>query len=88
MVRRAARVDSNHAEIRTAFRSLGWHVVDTSHVGEGWPDLMAVRGGVVRAVEVKTAKGRLTPAQEVFKKTWEGAGGTYWIVRSVDDLED
>ena len=38
------------------------------------------------AIECKAAKGRQSPAQAVFAKSWEKAGGVYIIARSVEEL--
>ena len=40
------------------------------------------------AVEVKSAKGKQSPAQRAFQQKWEAAGGLYLLVRSVDELRD
>ena len=39
MVRHAKRTDANHADIRDGLRKAGYTVVDTSHIGNGYPDL-------------------------------------------------
>ena len=61
------RVDNNHAEIRDGLRMLGFVVWDTSQAGYGFPDLVVARGGVVRAVEVKSKGGKLTEAETRFR---------------------
>lgn len=48
-MRRAARVDANHAEIARTLRRLGWAVHDTSGVGGGFPDLVIGKAGRVVA---------------------------------------
>lgn len=83
LVRRRARVDANHTEIVRTLRALGWSVHDTSRVGGGYPDLTCAKAGVTVLVEVKAAKGKLTPDQEMFLATWPGP---VWIVRSADDV--
>ena len=65
-MRRAAKTDDNHAAIKESFTSHGCKVFDISHVGGGWPDLVVARFGRTAFVEVKGAKGKLTPAQVVF----------------------
>lgn len=52
-MRRAARVDSNHAAVAGALRLMGWHVEDTSRLGRGFPDLVCGKQGRVELVEVK-----------------------------------
>jgi len=63
-MRRAARVDANHAELVDLARRLGGVVVDTKSVGRGCPDMFVCIHGLWRAVEMKTARGRLTTAQK------------------------
>ena len=66
MTRYAKRVDGNHAEIRGHFRALlgDGCVVDTSKAGFGLGDLAIAHGGIVMLIEIKTATGKLTKAQE------------------------
>jgi len=83
-MRRASKVDANHAEIRDTLRKLGATVYDMSGVGRGLPDLLVtVRGkkngrGRDLWVEVKDGRKppsgrRLTKAQAVVHAAWEGA---------------
>ena len=82
-MRRRARVDSNHGDIVTALRRLGWKVVSLASVGQGVPDLLAYRTGQpLRLLEVKTNSGVVTPAQEAFMAD----GWPVTIVRSIDDV--
>lgn len=88
MVRRACKKDSNHDEVADAFRRLGWLWVDCYQFGQfvpGFPDGLAARDGRVLWVEVKTAKGRLTPDEVMFRARL-GRDGEYVVVRSVDDV--
>lgn len=91
-MRRAAKVDANHAEIVRVLRSAGCGVLDLSKVGNGCPDLLvhaptfpACRMPVL--LEIKDGKKppserKLTPAQEKFHGLWKG-----WIhvVTSADE---
>lgn len=86
-MRRAARVDENHAIIVSAFRSLGCSVVDLSRVGGGVPDLLVGYGGIAICIECKDggkipSKRKLTPAQKEFRDTWKGG------MRIVENLQD
>jgi hypothetical protein len=71
-----------------ALRKVGCKVSDTSGVGRGFPDLVvrATKGDIWRTprillMEVKTAKGKLTPDQEQFIADWPEVV----VVRSVDE---
>jgi hypothetical protein len=87
-VRRAARRDTNHAQIARALEDLGYSVLDLSRVGEGCPDILV--GGIDRAtgqrtawlMEIKTERGKLRPGQEAFRAAWRGPIAT---VRTVDE---
>lgn len=77
---RAKRVDQNHGEIRETLRRCGWRILDVSDCA-GLCDLLAHRGGELRMVEVKTAKGKLTPRQaELIAEGWPIV-----IVRTIEE---
>lgn len=64
------RTDANHADIRDALRGVGAYVVDTSAVGDGYPDLTVGWRGRWLLVEVKDgkkspSKRRLTIDQQI-----------------------
>lgn len=72
-MRRAARTDSNHGEIRESFRKMGFAVVDTSRMGAGFPDLIISRSLITAAIEIKRdRKAKLTPDQMTFHRDWKG----------------
>jgi len=81
-MRRAARIDSNHAEIVAALRKCGASVINLSRVGEGCPDLLVGMLGRNVLLEVKAEKGRVRPNQQALIATWPGEA---YIVRSVDE---
>jgi hypothetical protein len=54
-------------------------------VHPGFADLVVLSGGRVLFLEVKTATGRLRPAQEMFRDTVLKQGFCWALVRSVDD---
>lgn len=83
-MRRAAKVDTNHAEIRSAFRSMGFAVYDASKVGGGLPDLLISRNEKTKLVEVKTATGKFTKAQIEFRDGWKD---TILVARCLADVE-
>ena len=79
---RAAKIDANQPEIVDALRKAGISVQSTASIGKGFPDLICAKGDQCWLMEVKTAKGKLTPDQERFLMEWKG---TVWIVRSAED---
>lgn len=87
-MRRAARVDRNHAEIRDTLRDLCPVVDDMSHVGGGFPDLLVqLPGGAVVFVEVKDgqrppSERKLKPGQVAFQRRW---GRSYFVITSRDE---
>ncbi len=87
-VRRAHRTDANHSQIRSVLRSLCPAVADTSHVGDGFADLVIkVRPGLVLLVEIKDGSKppsarKLTPDEAAFARLW---GDSYRVVTSVDE---
>ena len=79
----AKRVDANHGEIRDGMRQRFVFVIDTHAVGDGFPDLVAwtpQRGW--RLLEVKTARGRLSPAE---RKLHAESPGPIDVVRTLGE---
>jgi len=87
-VRRARRVDANHAQIRGVLRALCPVVEDLSDVGRGMPDLLLKTArGSVYLVEVKDGRRppserKLSPAEEATAVRW---GASYRVVLSEDE---
>lgn len=54
----------------------------------GTPDILVCVDGRFVALEVKTAKGRVTPLQEKRLEDIRQAGGIAAVVRSVDDVRE
>jgi hypothetical protein len=77
-MRHAARTDANQAAIVSALRLHGCSVY---YVKEPCDLLVGKRGQTV-LVEVKTDKGRYTPAQIAFMQTWNG--GPVATIRDVE----
>lgn len=74
-MRRAAKKDANHQEIVSALLRLGFSVMDTAAVGQGFPDLVVARAGVNFLVEIKDggkppSARRLTRDQIEFHSRW------------------
>ena len=65
-MRWANRRDLNHAQIVKELRDAHIWVYDTSRVGGGFPDLVVCSRNCLRLVEIKSERGKLTPAQERF----------------------
>lgn len=70
-MRRAAKVDANHAKIVEVLRKAGAYVTDCSRMGGGFPDLALIYRGRVELVEVKDGSKppsarKLTPDQVKF----------------------
>ena len=63
-----------------------WHLQSSFGVYPGLPDIEAIKNGRVVFIETKTARGKLSPGQEAFRDMIEAAGGTYLVVRCVEDL--
>jgi len=89
-MRRAAKVDANHAEIVATLRAAGCWVLDLSAVGRGCPDLL-VHGPVhnwdFKLIEIKDGRKvpsarKLTPDQIKFHA---GCRGPVVVVTSVDE---
>jgi hypothetical protein len=57
------------------------------HTWSGWPDIVAIKFGHFYGIEVKGPKGKLSPAQEDCALAIRNAGGSYIMVRSIDDLQ-
>ena len=53
----------------------------------GCPDIVVCLRGLFVGLEIKNEKGRQSPSQKIAQEAIETAGGRYYIVRSVDDVE-
>lgn len=76
-MRRAAKVDDNHAEIVAALRTMGASVLDLSRVGKGCGDILVGAYGSTVFCEIKDGSKppsarKLTPDQEKFHAAWRG----------------
>jgi hypothetical protein len=88
----AARRDGAHGPIREGLRGVpGCSVLDSSHIGNGWPDLMALycRAGTCtfRMFEIKNpgappSKAKLRPVQEKFREKF---APVYRVVTTLDE---
>ena len=75
------------AHFRPARTVHGWRTAVQGD-GKGFPDWVLVhdRGGVV-FVELKTSRGKLTPAQEAWGEALIRAGAIYRVVHGIDELD-
>ncbi len=82
MPKYAARSDSNQQEIMDALRAAGASVRSIHREGKGVPDLLVGHNRQNFIMEIKSAKGQLTPSERKFIANWNG-----WvdIVRSIED---
>ena len=72
-MRRDARTDANHAEIRMALRAAGYSCYDLFRLGQGWPDILVLsKTGIPILGEIKSDEGRLTPAEKYFHSNYHG----------------
>lgn len=85
-MRRAAKVDTNQAEIVEALRRAGASVFPTHTVGRGFVDLVCGFRGENYLIEIKDgsrppSKRKLTTDEREFHQTWRGS---VHVVESVD----
>jgi hypothetical protein len=90
-MRRAAKVDANHARIRADLRALGFDVLDTFRLGDGAPDMVVA--GFHREyghqcavlVEIKTETGTLTDDEKEYHATFANPGALI-VARDAEDI--
>ena len=83
-MRRAARVDGNHAEIVDSFKKLGCSVLSLAAVGKGVPDLLVATNGITWLVEVKMPNRKENELQVEFAITWKGCRAVVRDLRGVE----
>ena len=76
------RTDSTQASIFRAWRQVGATVQSLHTVGDGAPDALVGFRGMNYVAEIKTPRGRLTPAQVRWHRDWRGQVA---IVETVDE---
>ncbi len=87
-VRRAAKIDANHAEIVGAFRKFGCSVLLLHHVGNGCPDICVGKNRKTVLVEIKDGSKppsarELTKDERKFHDEWKGS---VFVVGSLSDV--
>lgn len=86
-MRRAARTDRNHDEIRTRFRYHGYSWDDLFRLGQGRPDGVVAGKWLGKRnvfVEVKFGNEDLTDDEAKFHREWPGE---IIIVRTVEQVD-
>ena len=77
--------------VRGVLKTLGiyhWKQFQTLGSTPGVSDIIGIYKGKLLAVEVKTKRGKLSPAQKAFIDSINRFGGLAFVVRSVDELID
>lgn len=75
--------------VRDYLRWRGWFIVrNHQSLGSqpGVADLTGVKNGQTVWIEIKTSRGNLSGAQMKFKEQIEMHGGTFWVIRSLEEL--
>ena len=90
-MRRAARVDDNHASLRKFARACGLFWQDMYQIGKGAPDAFVCGDGRWVAVEIKDpakppSKRKLTPDEKRWHEDAAWHGAPVAIVETEDDL--
>ena len=78
-MRRAAKVDTTHHEIREAMQAAGIAVKSLAPMGNGYPDFLVCVRKYTALVEAKSPGGKLTKAQVEFMANWPG---DVWVAES------
>ena len=87
-----ASESSLHNQVREYCRLRKWvcltgSMAHRTHRTVGEPDMAVLAdNGVVLWIECKTAKGKLSPAQQAMKHWMETLGHTMHVIRSMDDF--
>ena len=70
----AKKIDKNQQEIVAKFRELGFSVCITSHIGQGFPDILVGKDNKhTILVEIKSSRtAKFTDAQMEFMRNWKG----------------
>lgn len=85
-MRHAARRDANEKPLIVQANLMGWCVFELSL--PGFPDLMCVKHGAVRFLEVKTEDGKLTPAQQETFLRLQANGVRVRVVRTPAEVQE
>ncbi len=84
-MRRAAKVDATQRDIVWALRDAGAWVLSLAAVGQGVPDLLVCFRGVLRLLECKTGRAKLTADQVDWHRDAAAYRVPVAIVRTPED---
>jgi len=73
----------NYLDVKGFFH---FHILQGLGAFRGIPDMIAVKAGRVIFLEIKKPGGKLSEHQQRFKETMGGAGGEYYVVRSLEEI--
>lgn len=73
MSKYARKKDGNQKEIEQTLTDARIPWIDTSRLGNGFPDLIALPFNTWHLLEVKVRGEKLTPAEQVFHERFQGA---------------
>ena len=87
----AKRRDANHRDVIRAFEAYGWTVADTADLGDGFPDVLIAKGGVMRQVEIKDGSKplsarKLTPAEQRYHARLAAAGCPVLVIDTIEQV--
>jgi Holliday junction resolvase len=77
-------------QIKDCLKLHGWFVLPILQgmgAYRGISDLIAIRKGQVVFIELKSKRGQLSKHQEKFRDDVSLHGGTYIVVRAIEDLQ-
>lgn len=89
MTRYAKRIDNNQKNIVCSLRDKGFEVKITSHIGNGFPDILIKKNGIAIGVEIKD-EGKvddLTVDEEEMSAWFQILGMKYIVVDNFRDIE-
>ncbi len=66
---------------------LAYHVYDSRRSVAGFPDLHALRGTRQLVIELKSQRGRMGVAQDIWRKAYEKVGAEYFLWRPIHLLD-
>lgn len=76
--------------VQTWLSTLGWlsyHTWDSRRSQPGFPDIIAVRGARVLAIELKSETGKVRPEQQMWLDALAAAGVETHVIRPSDWLD-